>query len=65
VKLPDHDERHFRTSRDDHAWIVDRMQEKHPQKVERCQDNFAQKDQLDREKMAKHATKNIGMDLER
>ena len=64
-KLPDHDERHFRTSRDDRAWIVDRMQEQHPQNVERCQGNFAQKDQIDREKMAKQATKNIDMDLER
>ncbi|HEY8910080.1 MAG TPA: MobV family relaxase [Desulfosporosinus sp.] len=64
-KLPDHnDERHFRTSRDDRAWIVDRMQEQHPQNVERCQYNFAQKDQIDREKMAKQATKNIDMDLE-
>ena len=64
-KLPDHDdERHFRTSRDDRAWIVDRMQEQHPQNVERCQDDFAQKDQIDREKMAKQATRNMDMDLE-
>jgi len=64
-KLPDHDdERHFRTSRDDRTWIVDRMQEQHPQNVERCQGNFAQKDQIDREKLAKLATKNIDMDLE-
>jgi len=40
------------------------MQEQHPQNVERCQYNFAQKDQIDREKMAKQATKNIDMDLE-
>ena len=50
-KFPDRDdERHFRTSRDDRAWIVDRMQEQHPQNVERCQGNFAQKDQLAKEK---------------
>ena len=64
AKLPDHDERHFRTSRDDRAWIVDRMQEKHPQNVERCLGNFAQKDQIDREKMAKQATKNRDMGME-
>jgi hypothetical protein len=65
-KLPDHDdERHFWTSRDDRAWIVDRMQEQHPQNAERCQGNFTQKDQLDREKLAKQATKNIDMDMER
>ena|GEM_PF-782373 len=64
LKLPDHDERHFRTSRDDRAWIVNRMQEQHPQNVERCQGNLAQKDQLDRERLAKQATKNIDMDLE-
>lgn len=64
AKLPDHDERYFRTSRDDRAWIVDRMQEKHQQNVERCQDNFAQKDQIDREKMAKQATKNRDMGME-
>ena len=63
AKLPDHDERHFRTSRDDRAWIVDRMQEQHPQNVERCQGNFAQKDQLDREKPAKQATRNMDMDI--
>jgi len=62
-KLPDRDdERHFRTSRDDRAWIVDRMQEKHPQNVERCQDNFAQKDQIDRGKMAKRATRDMGIE---
>jgi len=64
-KLSDRDdERHFRTSRDDRAWIVDRMQEQHPQNVERCQDNFAQKDQIDSKQMAKQATRNIDMDLE-
>jgi len=64
-KLPDRDdERHFRTSRDDRALIVDRMQEQQPQNVERCQDNFAQKDQLDRERLAKQATKNIDIDID-
>ena len=61
VKLPDHDERQFRTSRDDRAWIVDQMQEQYPANVERCERNFSQQDQLAKEKMVKQATKNIDM----
>ncbi|HZK12340.1 MAG TPA: hypothetical protein VFD10_08385 [Atribacterota bacterium] len=41
------------------------MQEKHPQNVERCQENFAYKNQLAKEKMVKQATKNIDMGRER
>ena len=65
AKLPDHDERHFRISPDDRVVILERMAENHPNVVERCKGNFAYKDQLDREKLAKQATKNIGMDIER
>ena len=50
MKLPDHDERHFRISRDDRTVILERMAEKHPNVIERCKENFAYKDQLDREK---------------
>ena len=64
AKLPDHDEKYFRTSKDDRAWIVDRMQEQNPANVERCRRNFAQQDQLAKEKMVKHATKNIDMGRE-
>ena len=65
TKLPDHDERHFRISRDDRAVILERMAEKYPNVVERCKGNFAYKDQLDREKnaMAKRMlTKDMGME---
>jgi len=65
VKLPDHDERYFRTSKDDRAWIVDRMQQQHPSNVERCQRDFTQTDQLDREKIVKQATKNMDIGMER
>ena len=65
AKLPDHDERHFRISRDDRAVILERMAEKYPNVVERCQMNFAQQDQLAKEKMVKQATKNIGLGRDR
>ena len=43
VKLPDHDERHFRIPRDDRVVILERMAEKYPNVVERCKENFAYK----------------------
>lgn len=67
AKLPDHDERHFKISRDDRAVILERMAEKYPHVVERCKENFAYKDQLDREKnvMAKWMpTKNMDMGMD-
>ena len=65
MKLPDHDERHFRITRDDRAMILERMAEKYPNVVERCKENFAHKDQMDREKnvMAKRMpTTDMGME---
>jgi hypothetical protein len=41
------------------------MQEQHPSNVERCQRNFTQTEQLAKEKMAKQATKNMDMGIER
>ena len=65
TKLPDHDERHFRISRDDRAVILQRMAEKCPNVVEQCKGNFAYKDQLDREKNViskRIPTKDMGME---
>ena len=65
AKLPDHDERHFRISRDDRTVILERMAEKYPNVVERCKENFAYKDQLDKGKnvMAKRMpTNDMGME---
>jgi len=65
VKLPDHDERHFKISRDDRTVILERMAEKYPNVVERCKENFAYKDQLDKEKNVipkRIPTKDMGME---